>query len=76
MKAPWFARLGWLYRPRSIAGWIVTLAALAYMIQVFAVIDRHVHSVTDLLYAIYPHWGVTVLGWEWIARRTSVGDTR
>jgi len=76
MDSPWFVRLGWLYRPCSIAGWIVTLAALAYVIQVFVAVDRHVHSATDLLYAIYPHWGVTFLGWEWIARRTAAADRR
>ncbi len=71
MNDSWFAPLGWLHRPRSVAGWLVTLAALAYMIQVFAAVDVHSHSVTDTLYAIYPHWGVTLLGWDWIARRTA-----
>jgi hypothetical protein len=76
MTSAWFIRFGWLYRPTHLGGWLVTLAALAYMIQVFIAIDLRAHSVTDLLYATYPHWGVTFLGWEWIARRTAASDTR
>jgi hypothetical protein len=67
----WFAPLGWIHRPVSLAGWLVTLAAAAYMIQIFVAIDAHAHSVSDALYAIYPHCGVTFLGWDWIARRTA-----
>ena len=71
MVDAWFAPFGWLHRPRSVAGWIVTLAALAYIVQVFIAVDAHAHSVSDTLYAVYPHWGVTFLGWEWLAARTS-----
>jgi len=71
MRAGWFVPFGWLHVPRNVAGWLVTLAALAYAIQVFLAIDMHAHSATDTLYAVYPHWGVTFLGWDWIARRTS-----
>ena len=67
----WFTPLGWIHRPINAAGWLVTLAAAAYMIQVFLAIDARAHSVTDMLYAVYPHWGVTFLGWDWLARRTS-----
>jgi len=67
----WFAPLGWIHRPIRLGGWLVTLAAAAHMIQVFIAIDAHAHSVSDTLYAVYPHWGVTFLGWDWLARRTS-----
>jgi len=76
MKAIWFHPLGWLYRPVGTVGWLVTCAAAAYMIQVFLAINAHSHSVSDMLYAVYLHWGVTLLGWDWIARRPSAGDTR
>jgi len=76
MRSTWFAPCGWLHYPVSIAGVLVTLAAAAYMVQVFVAIDGHSHSVTDALYAVYPHWGVTLLGWDWIARRTSPPPTR
>ncbi|HSE11484.1 MAG TPA: hypothetical protein VLB69_02505 [Rudaea sp.] len=68
---PWFVRLGWLHRPASLAGWLVTAAALAYVIHVLLALDAHSHSVADTLYAVYPHWGVTFLGWDWIARRST-----
>jgi len=71
MESTWFVPFGWLHRPVTVAGWLVTLVALAYLVQVFLAIDAHAHSVTDTLYAVYPHWGVTCLGWDWIARRTA-----
>ena len=75
MSTDWFVPWGWIHRPTGVAGWIATLAAAAYMIQVFLAIDAHSHSVSDTLYAVYPHWGVTFLGWDWIARRTCGAQT-
>ncbi|MHB8679064.1 MAG: hypothetical protein ACYC7G_04930 [Rudaea sp.] len=60
------------WRPASALAWILTIAAIAYCVQVFAAIDTRSHSVTDTLYAVYPHWGVTFLLWEWLARRSVV----
>jgi hypothetical protein len=71
MASVWFAPFGWIHCPIHAAGWLVTLAAAAYMIQVFVAIDARAHSVTDTLYAVYPHWAVTFLGWDWIARRAA-----
>jgi hypothetical protein len=71
MRAVWFAPLGWIHYPVSVAGGLVSLAAAAYLLQVTVAIDAHAHSISDMLYALYPHWGVTLLGWDWIARRTS-----
>ena len=75
MIDPWFVPFGRLHRPTMLAGWLVTLAAVAYMVQVFIAVDAHAHSATDTLHAIYPHWGVTFLGWDWIARRTLMRHT-
>ncbi len=71
MTKAWFVPCGWLYRPRNAAGVAVTVAALGFMAQVFLAIDTRSHSASDMLYAVYPYWGVTFLGWDWIARRTS-----
>ncbi|MCW8807281.1 MAG: hypothetical protein OQK79_04095 [Rhodanobacter sp.] len=68
MKQTWFIPWGWCHRPAAVAGWLVTLAAVAYMLHVFLAIDARSHSVSDTLYAVYPQWGVTLLGWDWIAR--------
>jgi hypothetical protein len=66
----WFRPLGPLFRPASIAGWLISLAALAFCVQVFVAIDRHSHSVSDTLYGIYPFWLPTLLALAWIADRT------
>ncbi len=68
-----FTPIGPFRRPATALGWIITLMALAFAVQVFWAIDRQSHSVTDTLYGIYPFWGVTFLGWDWLARRLS-GD--
>lgn len=75
MTRVWFVSFGWLHRPVTLVGWLVTLAAMAYMLQVFLAVDEHAHSISDLLYAVYPHWGVTFLGWEWVARRAGRGTS-
>lgn len=67
---PWFRPMGLLFRPVSIAGWLVTLAALVFCVQVFIAIDRHSHSVSDTLYGIFPFWVPALLLLAWIADRT------
>jgi hypothetical protein len=66
----WFRPLGPFFVPVSIAGVVITLAAVAFCVQVFWAIDRHSHSVTDTLYGIYPFWLPTLLALAWIADRT------
>ncbi|MDB5679373.1 hypothetical protein [Sphingomonas bacterium] len=66
-----FRKWGLIHRPVSVIGWVITIAAIAFMVQVFLAIDARSHSNTDTLYGIYPFWGVTFLGWEWLARRLS-----
>ena len=71
MTRNWFAPIGWFYRPRSAGGWIVTLAAFAFCVQVFIAVDRGSHSVSDTLYGVFPFVVPTVLLVNWIAFRTS-----
>ena len=71
MPARWFVPMGWLHRPVSVAGWLLTLTALAFAVQVFIAVDARSHSVSDTLYGIFPFWGVTWLAWDWIARRSA-----
>jgi len=66
----WFKPMGVLFRPTSIAGWLATLATLAFCVQVFVAIDRHSHSVSDTLYGIFPFWVSALLLLAWIADRT------
>ena len=68
-----FQAFGPFWRPVSVFAWVLSIVAIAYCAQVFFAIDRLSHSATDTLYAVYPHWGVTFLLWEWLARRSSAG---
>jgi hypothetical protein len=49
MKLPWFKRIGILYIPQNLAGWIVILAGIIYSIYKFINIDSRSHSVSDTL---------------------------
>jgi hypothetical protein len=49
MKLPWFKRIGILFIPTAIMGWITLLAGLVYAIYIFIDIDDRSHSVSDTL---------------------------
>ncbi len=49
MNLPWFKRIGILFIPISIVGWIILMAGLAYAVYVFIDIDSRSHSVSDTL---------------------------
>ena len=66
----WFRPLGILFVPISFMGWLSTLLAIAFCGQVFWVIDRHSHSVSDTLYGVFPFWIPTFLLLAWLADRT------
>ena len=70
---PWFKSVGVFFRPASVAGWVVTVLALAFCIHVFLFVDARSHSVSDTFYGIFPYWVPSFLLWIWIASRTS-GD--
>jgi len=70
----WLRRIGWFYWPVHVFGWLTTLAALAFVVQVFVAIDRQSHSATDTLYHFYCYAAPTFLGLMWIASRTSAED--
>jgi len=70
MNHRWFTNWGWVFRPVSVAGWLVSLLAVAFCIQVFAAIDRHSHSATDTLYGVFPFLACCFLLLSWLASRT------
>jgi hypothetical protein len=49
MKLPWFKRVGILYLPQNVAGWIIMLAAIGYAVYRFIDIDGRSHSASDTL---------------------------
>jgi hypothetical protein len=74
MKTNWFKRIGWIHLPVSVPGAVITLAALAFCVQVFLAIDRHSHSASDTLYGVFPFFASAFLLFDWIAMRTSDKD--
>jgi hypothetical protein len=71
MKRIWFKRVSLFYLPVSAPGALITLAALAFCVQVFLAIDRHSHSASDTLYGVFPFFACTFLLLDWIGGRTS-----
>jgi hypothetical protein len=71
MKTPWFKQLGWFYLPVSMPGIVITLATLAFCVQVFLAIDRKSHSVSDTFYGVFPFFAGAFLLFDWLAGRTS-----
>jgi hypothetical protein len=67
----WFKPWGWIHRPASVPGAIVTLVAGLFCVNVFIAIDRHSHSVSDTLYGIFPFWVPALMLLEWVASKTS-----
>jgi hypothetical protein len=70
VKNAWFKRAGWIYLPVSLPGSVITVAALAFCVQVFLAVDRKSHSVSDTLYGVFPFFAGAFLLFDWIASRT------
>ena len=72
----WFRPWGWIHRPSSAAGVLVSLGALLFCVNVFIAVDRHSHSVSDTLYGIFPFVVPTLMLLEWVASKTSDSNER
>lgn len=68
---PAFTPWGWIHRPTSLLGWLITIAAVFFVLQVFWIIDHQSHSVSDTLYGLYPYAVPTAMLWHWIAGKFS-----
>jgi hypothetical protein len=71
MNRAWFRRLGWIYRPASWQGWILLAITVIFCVNVLMAVDRHSHSVSDILYGIFPFFVPAMLMLGWIASHTS-----
>jgi hypothetical protein len=49
MNLPWFKRIGIIFFPCSVIGWIILLVAFSYSVYAFIDIDSRSHSVSDTL---------------------------
>jgi hypothetical protein len=71
MDIYWFKRVGWVYVPVHIAGFIVTLLGILFLVPVFLAVTRNGHSVSDDLYHLFVYTSCTAFWWKWIAEKTS-----
>jgi hypothetical protein len=71
MKTIWFRKLGLVYLPTHIAGVMITLMAIVFLIPVYAAIIRNGHSISDDLYEMFVYTTCTAFWWKWIAEKTS-----
>jgi len=74
MKKIWFKKWGWIFRPVSWQGTLITALLVLFLIQVFMAVDRNSHSVSDTLYGIFPFWVPSILSWLWIGLQTSAKE--
>ena len=75
MTQAWFKKVGWVYLPISIMGWLVSAVTAILCVWVFIAVDRHSHSVSDTLIGIFPYATLFIIIAGWIASNTS-GSTR
>ena len=72
MKQVWFRKMGWIYIPVHPMGFLVTIAAIVFMIPIVIATDRSAHSVTDELYQLFVFGTCTAFWWKWVAEKTSI----
>lgn len=70
----WFTKFGWLYRPISPEGWLVSVLAIVFMVPICMAIIRNGHSVSDDLYQLFVYGTCTAFWWKWIAGKTSTPE--
>jgi hypothetical protein len=76
MKNRWFRPWGWIYRPVSWQGVLVVLLALVFCLQTSIAVDRQSHSVSDILYGIFPYVVPCLILLDWFASKTSSQPTQ
>lgn len=72
MQQVWFKKTGWVYIPVHLMGFLVTAAAVVFMIPIVIAVDRSAHSVTDELYQLFVFGTCTAFWWKWVAEKTSI----
>ena len=71
MNKRWFKLWRWFYLPVSWVGVVILIFAFLFCIQVFIAVDRHSHSASDTLYAVFPYFACCFLLFNWVASNTS-----
>lgn len=68
----WFHKWGWLHRPISLIGWLLTALTAAAILWVFLAVDRGSHSASDTLIGLFPYATLFIILWNWVAGNTSL----
>ena len=66
-----FRKSKYLHIPVSLAGYLIWLIAVVFLVTVFIAVDKDSHSASDSLYGIFPYFASTFLLIEWFASKTS-----
>lgn len=66
-----FKKLGWIYAPVSIAGWLITVIYLAVCVYTLVSIDMKYNSLKDSLIRFFPYLISFTVVFFWIAGNTS-----
>jgi len=71
MNNNWFRKFGAIYLPVNPMGFVVTVAAIVFLVPVYMAIIRNGHSASDDLYHLFVYTSCTAFWWKWIAEKTS-----
>jgi hypothetical protein len=71
MNNSWFKKWGYTYVPVHAMGLVISIAAIVFLVPVYAAILRNGHSVSDDLYQLFVYTTCTAFWWKWIAEKTS-----
>ena len=71
MKTIWFKNFGWFYLPIHPLGYLLSLLAILFLVQVCVAIVRDGPSLADNLYHISVYGTCTAFWWTWVAENTS-----
>ena len=70
MRRAWFKPWGWIYRPSSWQGILLTLLAAVFCVQIFIAVDRRSHSASDTLYGVFPYVVPCLMILNWVASKS------
>lgn len=71
MQHYWFRKFGWMYIPISIAGSLLTIAAILLAGVCIWIADRQCTAVSDALLHFFIYFTCIAFWWKWLAESTA-----
>ncbi len=71
MKKRWFKKLGFIYFPNNLKGYLITGFIILFCIAIFLAVDGNSNSVSDTLYGVFPYITFALIVLYLIAQKTS-----